>query len=101
MITIGTAQNATAQLSVDGHEPPSRVIMSGRVRQRSLIDGRLLRRALLVLGVTEAECALTTFVAVLASRGWTWGATPPVSTLAIASGSAFAAIALGQMAKPL
>jgi hypothetical protein len=32
------------------------------------------------------------------SRGWTWGSTPPASTLAIASGSAFAAIALGQMA---
>jgi len=81
-----------------GAEPPSRRIMSGRVRQRSLIDRRLLRRALLVLGVTEAVCALTTFVAVLSSRGWTWGATPAASTLAIASGSAFAAIALGQMA---
>ena len=79
-------------------EPPNRRIMSGRVRQRSLIDGGLLRRALLVLGVSEAVCALTTFVAVLSSRGWTWGSTPPASTLAIASGSAFAAIALGQMA---
>jgi magnesium-transporting ATPase (P-type) len=81
-----------------GAEPPNRRILAGRVRQRSLIDGRLLRRALLVLGVTEAVCALTTFVAVLSSRGWTWGATPAASTLAIASGSAFAAIALGQMA---
>jgi magnesium-transporting ATPase (P-type) len=81
-----------------GAEPPNRRIMSGRVRKRSLIDGRLLRRALLVLGVTEAVCALTTFIAVLSSRGWTWGATPAASTLAIASGSAFAAIALGQMA---
>ena len=52
----------------------------------------------IVLGVSEAVCALTTFVAVLSSRGWTWGSTPPAITLAIASGSAFAAIALGQMA---
>jgi magnesium-transporting ATPase (P-type) len=81
-----------------GAEPPNRRILSGRVRQHSLIDGRLLRRALLVLGVTEAVCALTTFVGVLSSRGWTWGATPAASTLAIASGSAFAAIALVQMA---
>jgi magnesium-transporting ATPase (P-type) len=81
-----------------GTEPPNRRIMSGRVRRRSLIDGRLLRRALLILGVTEAVCALATFIAVLYSRGWTWAATPSPSTLAIASGSAFVAIALGQMA---
>jgi hypothetical protein len=54
--------------------------------------------ALLILGVTEAVCGLATFVAVLYSRGWTWAAAPSPSTLAIASGSAFAAIALGQMA---
>jgi magnesium-transporting ATPase (P-type) len=72
--------------------------MSGRVRRRSLVDGQLLRRALLVLGVTEAVCALATFVAVLYSRGWTWAATPSPTTLAVASGAAFAAIALGQMA---
>jgi magnesium-transporting ATPase (P-type) len=48
--------------------------------------------------VTEALCALATFVAVLYSRGWTWAATPTLSTLAVASGSTFAAIALGQMA---
>jgi magnesium-transporting ATPase (P-type) len=42
--------------------------------------------------------ALTTFVADLSGRGWTWSSTPPARTLAIASGLAFAAIALGQMA---
>jgi calcium-translocating P-type ATPase len=104
-LAIGVLQILALDIGTDmlpalalGAEPPNRRIMSGRVPQRSLIDGRLLRRALLVLGVTEAVCALTTFVAVLASRGWTWGTTPAASTLAIASGSAFAAIALGQMA---
>ena len=52
----------------------------------------------MILGVTEAVCALATFVAVLYSRDWTWAATPTPSTLAVTSGSAFAAIALGQMA---
>jgi magnesium-transporting ATPase (P-type) len=72
--------------------------MCGRVRQRSVMDARLLRRALLVLGTTEAVCALATFVAVLYTRGWTWAATPTPSTLVVASGAAFAAIAVAQMA---
>ena len=104
-LAIGVLQVLPLDIGTDmlpalalGAEPPNRRIMSGRVRQRSLIDGRRLHRALLVLGVTEAVCALTTFIAVLSSRSWTWGATPAVSTLAIASGSAFAAIAVGQMA---
>ncbi|HET9303113.1 MAG TPA: HAD-IC family P-type ATPase, partial [Propionibacteriaceae bacterium] len=104
-LAIGVLQVLALDIGTDmlpalalGAEPPSRRIMSGRVRRRSLIDGRLLRRALLILGVTEAVCALATFIAVLYSRGWTWAATPSPSTLAIASGSAFAAIALGQMA---
>jgi magnesium-transporting ATPase (P-type) len=104
-LAIGVLQVLALDIGTDmlpalalGTEPPNRRIMSGRVRRRSLIDGRLLRRALLVLGVTEAVCALATFVAVLYSRGWAWGATPASSTLALASGAAFAAIALGQMA---
>ncbi|HEX6760534.1 MAG TPA: cation-transporting P-type ATPase, partial [Propionibacteriaceae bacterium] len=104
-LAIGVLQVLALDIGTDmlpalalGAEPPNRRIMSGRVRRRSLIDGRLLRRALLVLGVTEAVCALATFVAVLYSRGWAWGATPSSSTLALASGAAFATIALGQMA---
>jgi magnesium-transporting ATPase (P-type) len=104
-LAIGVLQLLALDIGTDmlpalalGAEPPSRRIMAGRVRRRGLIDGDLLRRALLILGATEAVCALATFVAVLYSRGWTWAATPSPSTLAIASGSAFAAIAIGQMA---
>jgi magnesium-transporting ATPase (P-type) len=104
-LAIGVLQVLALDIGTDmlpalalGAEPPSRHVMSGPIREHSLIDGRLLRRALLVLGVTEAGCALTTFVIVLISRGWTWGASPTTTTLALASGSAFAAIALGQMA---
>jgi magnesium-transporting ATPase (P-type) len=104
-LAIGVLQVVALDIGTDmlpalalGAEPPNLRVMSGRVHQRSLIDRRLLLRALLVLGVTEAVCALATFIAVLSSRDWAWGATPAVSTLAIASGSAFAAVALGQMA---
>jgi magnesium-transporting ATPase (P-type) len=104
-LAIGVLQVLALDIGTDmlpalalGAEPPSRRIMSGRVRRHSLIDGRLLRRALMILGVTEAVCALATFVAVLYSRGWTWAAAPTPGALAVASGSAFAAIALGQMA---
>jgi magnesium-transporting ATPase (P-type) len=104
-LAIGVLQVLALDIGTDmlpalalGAEPPNRRIMSGRARQHSLIDRRLLFRALLILGVTEAVCALATFVAVLSSQGWAWGATTAVSILAIASGSAFAAIALGQMA---
>jgi magnesium-transporting ATPase (P-type) len=103
-LAIGELQVLALDIDTDilpalalGAEPPSRRIMAGRVRQRSLIDGRLLRRALLILGMTEAVCALMTFIAVLCSRGWTWATIPEPRTLALASGSAFAAIALGQM----
>jgi magnesium-transporting ATPase (P-type) len=104
-LAIGVLQVLALDIGTDmlpalafGAEPPNRRIMSGRLRGGRLIDSRLLRRALLVLGVTEAVCALATFVAVLYSRGWTWGAIPAANTLALASGAAFAAIALGQMA---
>jgi magnesium-transporting ATPase (P-type) len=96
VLALGIGTDMLPALAL-GAEPPSRRILSGRVRRRGLIDGRLLRRALLILGATEAACALATFVAVLYSRGWPWAATPTSSTLAVASGSASAAIALGQM----
>jgi magnesium-transporting ATPase (P-type) len=57
-----------------------------------------LARAFLGLGLTEAVVALTAFVVVLVANGWQWGASPPAAVLATASGTAFAAIALGQMA---
>jgi calcium-translocating P-type ATPase len=104
-LAIGVLQVLALDIDIDmlpalalGGEQPNRRIMFGRVRRRSLIDAPLLRRALLVLGLTEAACALVAFVAVLHSLGWTWAAIPAASTLALASGSAFAAIALGQMA---
>lgn len=80
-----------------GAEPPRADTMRGRVRRR-IVDRALLSRAFLVLGATEAVVALGAFLAVLLAGGWSWGEAPAPQLLARASGTAFAAIALGQMA---
>jgi magnesium-transporting ATPase (P-type) len=80
-----------------GTEPPRKDTMRGPPH-RSLVDRALLSRAFLVLGTTEAVVSLGAFLAVLLAGGWRWGDTPSPALLAVASGTAFAAIALGQMA---
>jgi magnesium-transporting ATPase (P-type) len=80
-----------------GGEPPREGIMEGR-RRRTVIDRFVLVRALLVLGATEAVVSLGAFTAVLLAGGWRWGETPPGPLLFVASGTAFTAIAAGQMA---
>lgn len=71
--------------------------MQGR-SDRRVVDRSLLRRAFGVLGACEAVMALVCFAAVLVSGGWSWGEEADPTLLAVASGSAFAAIACGQMA---
>ena len=81
-----------------GAEPPRKGIMKGR-SVRKLIDRSLLVRALAVLGATEAVMALGAFSLVLLAGGWSWGSKPrPDHLLFVASGSAFATIAVCQMA---
>jgi hypothetical protein len=62
-----------------------------------LLDRRLLLRAGLVLGATEATVALLAFFGVLLAAGFRLehGAPPP-SWLGAASGSAFLAVIAGQ-----
>jgi magnesium-transporting ATPase (P-type) len=81
-----------------GAEPAVGRAMTTRVARPHLVDGALLRRAFGVLGPTEALVALSAFGLVLLAGGWHWGATPPPLLLATASGTAFAAIVLGQLA---
>jgi magnesium-transporting ATPase (P-type) len=81
-----------------GGEPPSRHVLHGRARVTSLVDGRLLRRALGVLGPTEAVVEMAAFTLVLTAGGWAWGVEPSAGLLAVASGTAFAAVVLGQLA---
>ncbi|MBE1493909.1 magnesium-transporting ATPase (P-type) [Amycolatopsis lexingtonensis] len=81
-----------------GAEPPNRRTMSGPAHGGNLIDGRVVRRAFGVLGPAEAVAAMVAFLAVLFAGGWQFGTAPTGTLLAIASGTAFAAIVLGQLA---
>jgi hypothetical protein len=51
-----------------------------------------------VLGPAEALVEMVAFIAVLLAGGWVWAATPSAELLAGASGAAFAAVVLGQLA---
>lgn len=81
-----------------GAERPSKRTMSGPFRLGSLIDRRVLRRAFGVLGPTESLVSMAAFVVTLRLGGWSVGADPGLALLAAASGTAFAAIVLGQLA---
>jgi magnesium-transporting ATPase (P-type) len=107
-LAIGVLQVLALDIGTDmlpalalGGEPPSRRVMRGRVRTRALVDRVLLARAFLVLGATEAAAALTAFALVLLDGGWSWGEVPATPLLASASGTAFAVIAVAQMANAL
>jgi magnesium-transporting ATPase (P-type) len=80
-----------------GAEPPNPRTMRGPARTGSLIDGKVVRRAFLVLGPAEAATAMLAFLVVLIASGWTWQAVPDAALLATASGTAFTAIVLGQL----
>jgi magnesium-transporting ATPase (P-type) len=104
-LAIGVLQVLALDIGTDllpalalGSEPPSRWVMRGAVRNRSLVDRGLLLRAFGVLGPTEALASLAGFSAVLLSGGWRWGEDPGGELLAVASGTAFAIIAVAQMA---
>ena len=94
-LDIGTDMLPAAAL---GAEPPSPRVMDRAARAGALVDRGLLLRSFGVLGATEALVSMSVFGLVLSTGGWTWGATPQGTLLATASGAAFAAIALGQMA---
>ncbi|ONF73609.1 cation-translocating P-type ATPase [Amycolatopsis keratiniphila] len=81
-----------------GAEPPNKRTMTGPAKGGSLIDGRLARRAFGVLGPVEAAMAMAGFLIVLLAGGWWFGETPDAGLLAVASGTAFSAIVLGQLA---
>jgi magnesium-transporting ATPase (P-type) len=103
-LAIGVLQVLALDIGTDmlpalalGREPPRGGIMVG-LRRRVLVDRHLLTRSFGVLGATEAAMSLSAFALVLVHGGWRWGTTPDAGLLAVASGTAFAAIAFGQMA---
>ncbi|GGP75720.1 cation-translocating P-type ATPase [Saccharothrix coeruleofusca] len=78
-----------------GAESPNRRTMDGPARTGPLIDRSVLRRAFGVLGPAEALAAMAAFTLVLLAGGWR--VDDPVLP-ATASGTAFTAIVLGQLA---
>jgi magnesium-transporting ATPase (P-type) len=81
-----------------GSEPPSPRVLDGPARAGELVDRPVLVRVFGVLGPVEALVELAAFTAVLVAGGWVWAATPDAGLLATASGAAFAAVVLGQLA---
>jgi calcium-translocating P-type ATPase len=82
-----------------GAERPSPGLLDRPIQGRHLIDAPLLRRVFLVLGPTEATVSMTAFVVGMLAAGWQPGDPFPTGTpLMAASGAAFAAVVLGQVA---
>ncbi|MEO3799803.1 cation-transporting P-type ATPase [Nonomuraea sp. B1E8] len=81
-----------------GAEPANPRTMHGPARTGALIERRLLLRVFGVLGATEAVVEMAAFFTVLSLGGWALGAEPSAALLATASGAAFAAVVLGQLA---
>jgi magnesium-transporting ATPase (P-type) len=103
-LAIGVLQVLALDIGTDmlpalalGAEPANPRVLRGR-HVRNVVDRALLLRAVGVLGATEAVCALAVFAAVLVAGGWAWGDEADASLLATASGTAFAVIAVCQMA---
>lgn len=80
-----------------GAEPPRSHTSRGSA-QISIVDRALLVRAFVVLGGTEALFAMGAYLVVLLEGGWQWGQSPAAQLQSGASGAAFAAIVLGQIA---
>jgi magnesium-transporting ATPase (P-type) len=82
-----------------GAEPPREGVLRKTHRGQHLIDGSLLRRVFGVLGPAEAVVEMSAFVAVFIAVGWRPGEVFPTGhALLAASGAAFSAVVLGQMA---
>ncbi len=104
-LAIGVLQVLALDIGTDmlpalalGAEPPHARTLSGPARTGQLIDRRVAVRAFGVLGPAEVLASLGAFAVVLLAGGWRWGAEPAPALLAVASGTAFAAIVLGQLA---
>jgi calcium-translocating P-type ATPase len=81
-----------------GTEGPAPNVLDRKPHGERLVDARLLFRAFCVLGPTESVVEIAAFIAVFAMAGLRPGAGAPASVLAMASGTAFLAVVLGQSA---
>ena len=82
-----------------GADPPVATTLAHPPASGHLLDRTVARRAFGVLGPSEALLAMTAFVVSLLAWGWQPGDSFPTgSPLRTASGAAFAAVVLGQVA---
>ena len=94
-LDIGTDLLPALALGAERANPRT---MLGPMRRGALMSSAVVRRAFGVLGPTEAVASMGCFLVVLTQGGWTPGSTPSPHLLAAGSGTAFAAIVLGQLA---
>ena len=105
-LALGVLQVLSLDIGTDllpalalGAEPPSAGTLRRPPEGRHLIDGSLLRRVFGVLGPVEAVVEMLAFLAALAAAGWRPGmAFPGGGALLAASGAAFSAVVIGQVA---
>lgn len=105
-LAIGVLQVLALDIGTDilpalalGAEMPGAHLLEEPPARRHLLDRRLFVRAFGVLGPAESAVEIAAFLAVFAASGWRPGETFPVgATLLAASGAAFTAVVLGQVA---
>lgn len=85
-----------------GAEPPGKKILQRPPERRHLIDRSLMIRVFAVMGPVEALVEMTAFTVVLTAAGWHFGGEPPAASVLMgASGAAFTAVVLAQLANAL
>jgi len=105
-LAIGVLQVLALDIGTDilpavalGMEPSSPRALSHPPQGRRLVDVRVLLRAFGVLGAVESVAVMAAFLASLVSAGWRPGLPFPAGPVFLAaSGAAFTAVVLGQMA---
>jgi magnesium-transporting ATPase (P-type) len=105
-LAIGVLQILALDIGTDilpalalGAEPPGSHLLQQPPIRRHLLDRRLFARAFGILGPVEAILELTAFLAAFVAAGWRPGdAFPEGPQLLAASGAAFTAVVLGQVA---
>ncbi len=105
-LAIGVLQVLALDIGTDilpalalGAEPPGAYALEQPPIRRHLLDRRLFARAFGVLGPVEAVMELIAFLAVFVAAGWRPGDSFPTGAIMLAaSGAAFTAVVLGQVA---
>jgi len=98
-LDIGT--DLLPALALGAERPPARLLDRPPIRGH-IIDRAVVRRAFGRFGPTEALIAMIAFVVTFVAAGWRPGQPFPTdSTLLAASGAAFTAVVLGQLATAL